>query len=233
MGAAIGCNGMNSNSGNTRLSYTRYCRTPLPEAARLKIGWIFFWLAALGGSVFIGFAIHGTVAEPGLVIGLVIAVIPLIGLSVLVIRHWSAMSRLPPELAEEWRTGRAIPATGAPAVIVPARFSYKDGAIEFRTDGLLLTGDTLLGLRGATDAAGKMWMSQTIGEYFLPWHEIAAWEVHTDSDAPDFYQLPLQTRGYLRVRRFKPAEGSEADLLDAVRSVGRLPIRLLCDIEDT
>jgi hypothetical protein len=209
-----------------------YRRSPLPPEAKPKIGWIFLCLAALLGSPFLGFAIHGKVAEPGLVIGLAIATIPLAGLAALAFSYWLAIRRLPRDLAEEWRTGRVIPPVGAPAVAVPARFSNKKELIEIRTDGLLLSSKSLLGLRGVSDAMGKMWVSQAVGEFFVPWTDLSEWEVHTDSDGPDFYRLPLKTKGHILVGRFQPVEGSESDLLNAVRSVGGLPIRMRCDLDE-
>lgn len=83
------------------------------------------------------------------------------------------------------------------------------------------------------DAAAKLWLSQTVGDCFVPWYDIKEWEVCTDSDGPDYYRLPLRGKGHFLIRRFTPVEGTETDLLDAVRSVGKLSIRMLCDISDT
>lgn len=209
-----------------------YRRTPLPPEARHKIGWIFLCLAALLGSPFLGFAIHGKVAEPGLVIGLAIATIPLAGLAFLAVSNWLAIRSLPRDLADEWRTGRVIPPIGAPAVAAPARFSNKKELIEIREDGLLLSSASLLGLRGISDAMGKIWVSRAVGEFFVPWSDLKEWEVHTDSDAPDFYRLQLKTKGHIVVGRFQPVEGHESTLLDAVRSIGGLPVRMQCDLDE-
>jgi len=77
-----------------------------------------------------------------------------------------------------------------------------------------------------------MWISQVIGECFVPWEDLKEWEVFEDGDGPNFYRLPLRTPGYVLVRRFAMIQGSESKLLDAVRSIGKLPVRLLCDIDD-
>ncbi|MEW6514382.1 MAG: hypothetical protein AB1443_10295 [Pseudomonadota bacterium] len=210
----------------------RYRRTPLPPDARLKVGWILLCLAGLFACPFIGFAIHGKVEEPGLAIGLVLAVVPLAGLALLATKHWAAMRRLPPELAEEWRKGRFISAAGAPIVDTPARFSHQNDSIEIQPEGMVVSRSTLLGLRGVENSTEKMWIAQTVGDYFMPWSDLSEWEVHTDSDGPNFYRLNLRTKGHVLIRRFRPVEGCEADLLDAVRHVGKLPIRLLCDLDD-
>lgn len=114
----------------------------------------------------------------------------------------------------------------------PARFSHQNDSIEIQPEGIVVSRSTLLGLRGVEDGAGKMWIAQTVNDYFVPWSDLSEWEVHTDSDGPNFYRLILRTKGHILIRRFHPAEGCEADLLDAVRHVGKLPIRLLCDLDD-
>lgn len=209
-----------------------YRRTPLPPAAQFRLGWVFLCLALLLASPFIGFAVHGTVGEAGIVTGLGIAMVPLTGLTVLAIRHWRAMRRLPRELAEEWRTGRVIPAEGAPAITAPVEFTRNNDSIALREDGVVLSKSALLGFRGVPDAAGKTWITQTVGECFIPWKELLEWEVCDDSDGPDFYRLSMQTKRHVLIRRFAPVEGSEAQLLDAVRSIGKLPVRMLCDLDD-
>lgn len=210
-----------------------YRRTPLPDSARLKLGWIFFLLALLISSPFIGFALQGSVGEAGLVLGLGTAILPLTGLIILSLCHWRAFHQLPPELAKEWRTGRLVAADGGPEIDAPIDFSQKENLIAMRADGVIISRGALLGLRGAPDAVAKTWISQTVGDCFVPWREIKEWEVCSDSDGPDYYRLPLQGIGHILVRRFSPKESKESNLLDAVRSVGRLPVRMLCDLEET
>ena len=61
---------------------------------------------------------------------------------------------------------------------------------------------------------------------FVAWDEITAWEVRCDDDRPDHYALRLRQGGPVEVRRFRPDGGHEADVLDAVRAIGRVPVRL-------
>ena len=186
----------------------------------------------LFASPFIGFAVHDEVGEAGLVTGLGVSIFPLTGLAVLAIRHFLATRRVPPEIAAEWCTGRVIPPDGAPAITAPLEFTKKDDAITLRADGVLVSRSALLGFRGVPDGAARLWISQTIGECFVPWADIREWEVCDDSENPDFHRLLLTTKGHVLVRRFAAVQGSEAQLLDAVRSIGKLPVRILCDIED-
>jgi len=215
-----------------RTDSLRYCRTPLPTEAQFKLGWVFLCLAFLLASPFIGFALHGKVVEAGLVTGLGIAIIPLCGLVLLVVRNWMAWRRLAPEIAEEWRTGRIFPADGAPTVTAPVGFSNKNDSITVRADGVLVSQSTLLGFRSMPDAAAKNWLSQTIGECFVPWADVLEWEVCDDSDGPDFYRMMFRAKGHILIRRFAPIESSEAHLLDAIRSIGKLPVRMRCDLSD-
>lgn len=213
------------------MAATNYRRTPLPRRARTPLGWSALCLASLVLSPFVGFAIHGKVAVPGLVIGLLFAPIPLSGLVAIAISRWYAWRRLPPHIAEEWTFGRVVPAEGAPAVVAPLRFSSKGNWIEMLPEGLAVSRSGLLTMQGVSDIVAKSWVADHSGEMFIPWADIVEWSVDTDSDGPDYYLLKLRPGGTLRVRRFRPDAATECDLLDAVRHIGKLPVRLRCDVE--
>lgn len=208
-----------------------YRRTPLPDKTRTPLGWLALWFALLIFSPFLGFAVHGKVQEPGLLIGLVIATVPLLALCWLVIRRWRHLRRVPPDLLREWQLGRVVPANGAPAVATPVRFAHGKNGLELRPDGLTVAGHSVLGLRGAAHLLETSWVVQQAGQLFVPWADVVEWAVDTDSDGPDYHCLQLRPQGELRVRRFRPEAATECDLLDAVRSVGRLQVRLRCDVE--
>lgn len=210
---------------------TLYRRTPLPDKAHTPLGWLALWLVLLFFSPFLGFAVHGKVEEPGLVIGLFISAIPLLALTWLVIRRWRHLRRVPPDLLREWQLGRVVPADGAPAVATPVRFAHGKHWMELRPEGLTVAGHSVLGLRGAAHLLETSWVVQQAGRLFVPWTDVVEWAVDTDSDGPDYHCLQLRPQGELRVRRFCPETASECDLLDAVRSVGRLPVRLRCDLD--
>lgn len=204
----------------------------MPPEAQFRLRWIFLYLALLLASPFIGFAVVGKVGEAGMFVGLGIATIPLTVLAVLTIKRWFAIRRLPREIAEEWRYGRVIPPDGAPVLSPPVRFSCQDGFILIRTDGVIVSRGALLGFRGVPDAGAKTLITEIIGECFVTWSDIREWEVCTDSDGPDYYRLPLQGGGHVLVRRFVPHEGRESNLLDAIRAVGKRPVRMFCDLDD-
>jgi hypothetical protein len=103
--------------------------------------------------------------------------------------------------------------------------------MEFRAEGVLLSGHDVLGLQGTGQLLETTWVIQQSGQWLLAWNQIAEWIVDADSDGPDCYRLKLRPGGEVRVRRFDPDGATECDLLDAVRGVGRVPIRLLCDVE--
>lgn len=213
------------------MAATEYRRTPLPEQAKPPVGWLVLCHAGLMFGPFVGFWIHGKVAIPGLVIGLVFAVIPLFGLIFMALRHWYAWRRLPRSIAEEWKSGKKVPAEGAPAVDPPVRFSKGKYWIEIQAEGLLCSRSCLLALPRVSEAVAKLWVADHAGQLFIPWADIAEWSVEIDSDGPDYYVLRLRTEGLIRVCRFSPDRASESDLLDAVRSVGKVPLRLCCDVD--
>lgn len=207
-----------------------YRRTPLPERTRTPLGWLAACLALLAFSPFIGFAVHGRVGEAGLVTGLAFALLPLAGLAVLALQRWRAWRGLPPPLREEWTVGRLVPAEGAPAVTAPLRFSAGKQWLEFRADGLLIARDTVLSTPGLPRSLEAAWVTEQAGQRFVPWPDIAEWIVETDSEGPDYHRLRMRFRGELRLRRFQPEAGTECDVLDAVRGVGGVAVRLRCDV---
>lgn len=213
------------------MAATEYRRTPLPKRAQTPIGWVALCLFGLVFSPFVGFAIHGKVAAPGIFIGLVFAVIPLTVLAAIAIVRWVAWRRLPRHIAEEWTSGRMFPAGGAPAVVPPVRFSGEKYWIEMLTPGLALSRSCLLSMQDVSRAMASFWVADHTGELFVPWADIVEWSVESDSDGPDYYSLRLRPGGAIRVRRFAPDHASECDLLDAVRSVGKVPVRLRCDVD--
>jgi hypothetical protein len=210
---------------------TEYRRTPLPDHARTRVGWIALYSMCLIFSPFVGFAIHGKVEAPGLVIGLLIAVFPLCGLITIAISRWLAWRRLPTHLVKEWTTGRVIPAEGAPMVVSPVRFYCRKNWIDIMPEGVNLSRHALLTMQDVPDFMAKVWIAEQTQELFVSWSDIVEWAVDTDSDGPNYYLLKLRPKGALKVRRFKPDTATECDLLDAVRSVGKVPVRLLDDLD--
>jgi hypothetical protein len=210
---------------------TRYRRTPLPADAQTPVGWLAACFMALVFSPFVGFAFHGRVDDAGLVHGLWFALLPLTGLAAMALRRWRVWRRLPPGLIAEWTGGRLIPAAGAPPVLSPARFADKTHVIELLPSGLVVSRGALLAVSGAREGLSRRWIAEQTGELFVAWEEIAEWCVDTDSEGPDYYALPLRAGGAIRVRRFVPDASCEGDLLDAVRAIGRLSIRLRCDVD--
>ena len=213
----------------TRATAADYRRTPLPATARTPLGWLAACWGLLVFSPFIGFALHGRVGEPGLVKGLTLALLPLAGLAALALRRWRGWRALPPALREEWTRGRLVPAQGGPAVLPPVRFTQGDRWIEMRGDGVVASRTSLLGLQGVPRLLEASWVADQAGQLFVPWAEVVEWAVETDSDGPEFYRLVLR-QGDVRLRRLSPAQGSECGVLDAVRAVGRRPVRLRCDV---
>lgn len=208
-----------------------YRRTSLPGSARTPVGWLALCFAGLIFSPFVGFAIHGTVDEAGLIIGLKFAVLPLLGLAAIAMLRWLAWRALPPEVADEWRRGKVVPAAGARAVVPPVRFSDGEHWISMSASALTASRSALLSLQGLPQTMSSAVASAASGEMTIRWADIIEWTIETDSDGPDYQVLRLRAGGAVRLRRFAPTDARESDLLDAVRSVGGVPIRLLDDVE--
>lgn len=210
---------------------THYRRTPLPRNARTPLTWLAVWFFLLLFSPFFGFAIHGKVDETGLVIGFAVGVAPFVALVFIAVRSWHGIRHTPQHIRDEWRLGRLVAAEDAPLVSPPIRFEYKKNWIELRAEGIVVSNYSFLGMHGTKQAFKTSWIARQSEELFVPWSDVAEWIVDSDTEGPDYYRLKLHPQGELKVRRFEPEMASESKILDAVRSIGKLPVRLKCDVE--
>ena len=65
--------------------------------------------------------------------------------------------------------------------------------------------------------------------FFVEWGDLLECCVEDDSDGPNRLSFKLKTMGCIHVRRLK----SKRDvilMLDGIRSMGKLPVRLRCDL---
>ncbi len=207
-----------------------YRRTPLPRQAQTPVAWVAFCFVALLASFPAGFALHGRVETPGIVLGLRLALFPLAGLAFTAIRHWYFWRKLPPDIASEWKHGRVVPPAGANAVEPPLRFTEAQCWVQVLQDGISISRTALLRMQFVADFQARTWAADEAGQTFVSWAEIKEWSVHLDSDGPDFYALRLRPKGSMVIRRMGAGTPRERELLDAVRSVGKVPVRVLCDL---
>lgn len=71
---------------------------------------------------------------------------------------------------------------------------------------------------------------QKLPAHSTDWADVAEWQVHDDSDGPNYYGVKLNDGSQIHLRRpFDPSE--EVRVLDYVRTVGCRPVRLFCDID--
>jgi hypothetical protein len=210
-----------------------YQLTPIPKAARRHLGWFALCFFALIFSPFVGFAIHGKVETPGLIIGLKFAILPLLGLAAIAILREIAWRRLPPELVREFRQGKLVPADGAPVVVPPVRFANGDCWIRMSRDGVTASKQTLISMPGVPQMIAKVRAVAESGEVSARWSDVVEWSIEEDSDGPDYHWLQLRGGGAIKLRRFAPKQATESDILDAVRSVGKVPVRLRSAVNET
>lgn len=207
-----------------------YRRHSLPPSSRTKLRWwVLLWFVLIF-SPFIGFTIEGKVSEPGLARGVPFALVAIAGLVALGLKDARALRRLPEDVRAQWREGRLVPAEGAPRVYPPARFAANRDFIEMVPEGVVIARRTLLTMQGVADLVQKTWLSEQVGQLFVPWREIEEWVVDTSLEGEDPYSLQLKAGGAYTLRRFQPDGASEADLLDAVRSIGKVPVRMRTDL---
>lgn len=207
-----------------------YRRHAVPPSSRTRLRWwVLLWFALIF-SPFIGFTLEGNVSEAGLAKGMPFALVAIAGLVALGLKDARALRRLPEDVRAQWREGRLVPADGAPRVCPPARFAANRDFIEMVPEGVVIARRTLLTMHGVADRMRKIWVSEQVGQLFVPWRDIEEWVVDTALEGEDPYTLQLKTGGAYTLRRFQPDGAGEADLLDAVRSIGKVPVRMRTDL---
>lgn len=211
------------------LNPRRYRRAPLPPKAHARMGGLAASVLLLIACPFIGFFMHGVTPE-GLSTGLFLGIVPATVLTALSAVQLHAWRTLDPEVAAEWRLGRVVSPEGGPQVESPALFADKGYNIEFRADGIVLSKSAVVGFRRARDAGARAWLTQTLGELFIKWSEVSEWSVRASTDAHGTYGIVLRDKSIVLVRRFIRSPEHERELLDAVRSIGSVPVRLLADV---
>jgi hypothetical protein len=125
-----------------------------------------------------------------------------------------------------------IDAEGSPFIGSSIRFVNSYYCLELTQEGIAISLPTYLSMHGVKDALAVIWTMQQTGFLYIAWKDIQEWIVETDSDGPDYYALTLISKGQIKVRRFVPDNALESDILDAVRSIGKRTLRLMCDVED-
>ena len=100
-----------------------------------------------------------------------------------------------------------------------------------QVEGVTIAKYNILSMQNVSQLLSKAWVSEQLGYLFVPWSDVIEWVVQTDSDGPDYFLIKLLPKGALTVRRFHPDGTTECNLLDGVRSIGKRPVRLLCDVD--
>lgn len=221
------CSGQRTQDGS--VDPQRYTRTPLPAACKAPLGWIALWFGFLIFGPFLGFTLTGRVDAAGLAIGLAPCALGFIGLATIVVMRWRAWRQLPPQVRAEWQTGKVVQPAALVQLDKPLRVVEAGRWYEVSNQGLLFSRNSLLRIQ-ASEMLARSWVIEQAGQYFIPWNEIVECVVNEDSDGPDEYRLVLRQEGSFSVRRMRLPDLTECGLLDLVRNVGRVPIRLRTDV---
>jgi hypothetical protein len=182
------------------------------------------WMA-LVFSPFVGFAVHGRVDETGLRLGLVCGLLPLSALVVLVWRRHRQVQAMPAASRAIWRDGVHVPAEGAPEVPAPVQLVAGPARVGWTEAGLVIGRRRVLRWQGGHDCFARVMALEAAGQLFVAWGDLQAWSVESDGDSPDPYRVTLRDGSQLFLARLSRGLDERA-LLDAVRSRGRVPVRL-------
>jgi hypothetical protein len=213
-----------------------YSRTPLPKDAHAPVLPVALLWMAIIFSPFVAFTVNGRVDDSNWMPALVTAGVAFAFLALLHVRAASNYLALPVAVRAEYRHGKVFPVIRRHQARPDREFELglKTARIAFAKDGIRVT--TAAWLRSdykrALELARKVWAhgaDTNAMRVFVPWSDIQEWEVHTNSDGPDYYRLRCTGGGHVNLRRpAKPAD--EIELLDSVRSTGQIPVRLFCDV---
>lgn len=215
-----------------------YQRMAIPREARVPVALVIPLWFAIVFSPFVAFWVNGKVDDSDWTPAIVTAVVALSAIMALNLRAAANYRALPASLRDQYAHGKLLGPLSRAALRKPRDFACgaAGGSLHAGADGVSFTAAAWIGSDSAhrSQRVRLLWKLMREGRYtidpeFIPWREIAAWEVHDDSESADYYRLTLTGGGYRKLRRPASAR-DEIDLLDTVRSVGQVGMRLFCDI---
>lgn len=217
----------------------RYERTPIPADARPRMRFVMpLWFAIIL-SPFVAFAANGKVDDSNWTPGLITAGIALFALVVLHLRARANYANLPAWHRDEYAHGKLFAATAGNGTRAHPRefvLAAPHANLRLSNEGISFPPAAWLGAdatrrAGAVRMLTRAWRDgcMNVADQAIAWRDIAEWQVHDESEAADYYRLSLKDGGNVRLRR-PPKPRDEHELLDAVRSLGQVPVRLFCDI---
>ncbi|NOT40902.1 MAG: hypothetical protein HOP13_10450 [Alphaproteobacteria bacterium] len=212
-----------------------YGRTPLPKDVRAPMWAIApLWMAIIF-SPFVAFWVNGRVDDSNWMPAYVTAGVSLLVLAVLHIRATANYLQLPVAVRAEYSLGKVYPALRQPHARKDRGFELgaKGAHLRVAKDGIRVTSAAWLraDFKRALEHARKVrahGIDTAATQVFIPWGDIQEWEVHDDSDAPN-YRLRFAKGAYLNLKR-PTAPGDEVELLDSVRTTGQIAVRIFCDV---
>ena len=182
-------------------------------------------------SPFFGFYLQGRVNEAGLLLGCKWGLLPLAGLIFLKIRRRLNWSRLPQTLKDEYRLGKVFPA--ADIAELPDRIDVSTHAtLRFSViqQGVSIEAACTCSVHSNLELSKQLSFFKMSGApYLMRWDDIEEWVVVDDMEGSGFHRLELRGQGRLGIERTDKGEQTLL-LLDYVRAVGRLPVRICCDL---
>ncbi len=218
-----------------------YRRTPLPKNMHRPYALVIpLWLLLIF-SPFVAFTVNGKVDDSNWTPAFVTAGLCIAALVSINLRAARAYRALPPDLRDEYKFGRLfMPAAGHDAAEAHCAYSAKSKrppVVELDLEGVLFAPSAMT---GASFAAARHYANLNMFAHLgaaadvpvhrIPWSDVEEWQVYDDSDDPDFYRLVLRDGGHINLRRPRDAT-SERKILDFVRTAGKRPVRIFCDVE--
>ncbi len=212
------------------MSYSDYQRAPIPKPARPSVSVIAICWMTFIFSPFIGFYINGKVDGSNWTPALIIASAALSIIFINTIKASINYKKLPLELRDEYKYGKLLPILPKPENCEPKLIPFnKNGTkkICLTNDGI----DFTINIRQRTSITLAFEYSKldNAESSHIPWHYLKEWQVYDDSDRCNYYKLILKTQEYIEILR-PTDKATEISLLDYVRSVGQVPVRIFCDI---
>lgn len=191
-------------------------------------------------SPFVAFTVNGRVDDSNWRPAIITALACLAGLVFIHIRTSRRYAQLPADIQSEYLYGRVMPPfQGGAGETSPLRFGPRGpekSLADLTPKGIWCAPVAICGAswgqrRKMADIDIKAGLAggSELPTHAFDWSELVEWQVRDDTDGPAYYRIVLQDGAYVDLKRPRNST-EESPILDYVRSVGRRPVRLLCDV---
>jgi hypothetical protein len=221
---------------------SNYTRTPLPHSVR-RVSTEVLCAMLILWSPFVSIALDGMYGISSWLPSYISVGLGVLGL---LLRSKHYKNAVPKQTRDEYKYGKLLKASeyvcslqlpSMPCVFALAKRKQAKKTLTIDANGLYFTPNAVVQvtLKLAKKFSQHRYLSDVTGgagieSHFLKWSEILEWQVHDGDEMANYYKLCLADKQYILIERTSPSE-SETRLLDSVRGIGHVDVRIFCDIK--